>query len=298
MLTAIPVALLVGALAGLLIGVVMGALGGGGAVLLVPALVLGLGIDAGPATTMCLVVVGLASLVSAWSSGRRGLVDARMAGAFVLCGVLGSALGTRLSHLVDEELLLAMFGGLLLVIAVLMVRRGRDAGASDPGVPVHRGQPDVPVDGLAGGAADGLAGGAVDGLAGGAAGSHRVAHRTRWGPLVGAATGVSLLTGFFGVGGGFAIVPALTLLRVPMRVAVGTSLLVIAGNCLTSLVWRWPTLARLDWPLTTALTVSMVVGGLIGARVGRHVPPPRLQLAFGILLVLVAAVTLLQTLRG
>ncbi|MTB71448.1 TSUP family transporter [Arsenicicoccus sp. MKL-02] len=282
MLTAIPAALLVGALAGLLIGVVMGALGGGGAVLLVPALVLGLGIDAVPATTMCLVVVGLASLVSAWSSGRRGLVDARMAGAFVLCGVLGSALGTRLSHLVDEELLLAMFGGLLLVIAVLMVRRGRDAGASDPGVPVHRGQPDVP----------------VDGLAGGAAGSHRVAHRTRWGPLVGAATGVSLLTGFFGVGGGFAIVPALTLLRVPMRVAVGTSLLVIAGNCLTSLVWRWPTLARLDWPLTTALTVSMVVGGLIGARVGRHVPPPRLQLAFGILLVVVAAVTLLQTLRG
>ncbi|WP_288799295.1 sulfite exporter TauE/SafE family protein [uncultured Arsenicicoccus sp.] len=290
MLTAIPAALLVGALAGLLIGVVMGALGGGGAVLLVPALVLGLGIDAVPATTMCLVVVGLASLVSAWSSGRRGLVDARMAGAFVLCGVLGSALGTRLSHLVDEELLLAMFGGLLLVIAVLMVRRGRDAGASDAGVPVHRGQPDVPV--------DGLAGGAVDGLAGGAAGSHRVAHRTRWGPLVGAATGVSLLTGFFGVGGGFAIVPALTLLRVPMRVAVGTSLLVIAGNCLTSLVWRWPTLARLDWPLTTALTVSMVVGGLIGARVGRHVSPPRLQLAFGILLVLVAAVTLLQTLRG
>lgn len=282
MLTAIPAALLVGALAGLLIGVVMGALGGGGAVLLVPALVLGLGIDAVPATTMCLVVVGLASLVSAWSSGRRGLVDARMAGAFVLCGVLGSALGTRLSHLVDEGLLLAMFGGLLLVIAVLMVRRGRDAGASDAGVPVHRGQPDVP----------------VDGLAGGAAGSHRVAHRTRWGPLVGAATGVSLLTGFFGVGGGFAIVPALTLLRVPMRVAVGTSLLVIAGNCLTSLVWRWPTLARLDWPLTTALTVSMVVGGLIGARVGRHVPPPRLQLAFGILLVLVAAVTLLQTLRG
>lgn len=282
MLTAIPAALLVGALAGLLIGVVMGALGGGGAVLLVPALVLGLGIDAVPATTMCLVVVGLASLVSAWSSGRRGLVDARMAGAFVLCGVLGSALGTRLSHLVDEELLLAMFGGLLLVIAVLMVRRGRNAGASDPGVPVHRGQPDVP----------------VDGLAGGPAGSHRVAHRTRWGPLVGAATGVSLLTGFFGVGGGFAIVPALTLLRVPMRVAVGTSLLVIAGNCLTSLVWRWPTLARLDWPLTTALTVSMVVGGLIGARVGRHVPPPRLQLAFGILLVLVAAVTLLQTLRG
>lgn len=282
MLTAIPAALLVGTLAGLLIGVVMGALGGGGAVLLVPVLVLGLGIDAVPATTMCLVVVGLASLVSAWSSGRRGLVDARMAGAFVLCGVLGSALGTRLSHLVDEELLLAMFGGLLLVIAVLMVRRGRDAGASDPGVPVHRGQPDVP----------------VGGLAGGPAGSHRVAHRTRWGPLVGAATGVSLLTGFFGVGGGFAIVPALTLLRVPMRVAVGTSLLVIAGNCLTSLVWRWPTLARLDWPLTTALTVSMVVGGLIGARVGRHVPPPRLQLAFGILLVVVAAVTLLQTLRG
>ncbi len=174
-----------------------------------------------------------------------------------------------------------MFGGLLLVIAALMVRRGRDAGASDPGVPVHRGQPDV-----------------VDGAAA-PAGAHRVAHRTRWGGLVGAATGVSLLTGFFGVGGGFAIVPALTLLlRVPMRVAVGTSLLVIAGNCLTSLVWRWPTLARLDWPLTVALTVSMVVGGLLGGRVGRRVPAPRLQLAFGILLVLVATVTLVQTLRG
>ena len=281
MLTALPAAVL----AGVLIGVVMGALGGGGAVLLVPVLALGFGVDAVPATTMSLVVVGISSLVSAWSSGRRGLVDARMAGAFVLCGVLGSALGTRLSHLVDGDLLLAMFGGLLLVIAALMVRRGRDAGASDPGVPVHRGQPDAEDSMLDGAAAP--------------AGAHRVAHRTRWGRLVGAATGVSLLTGFFGVGGGFAIVPALTLLlRVPMRVAVGTSLLVIAGNCLTSLVWRWPTLARLDWPLTVALTVSMVVGGLLGGRVGRRVPAPRLQLAFGILLVLVAAVTLVQTLRG
>ncbi|AKT52636.1 hypothetical protein ADJ73_06700 [Arsenicicoccus sp. oral taxon 190] len=268
----------------------MGALGGGGAILLVPVLVYLLHLPPLAATTTSLVVVGVSSLVSAWSAGRRGLVDGRMAGAFVIAGVLGSAVGTRASHLVPQDVLMGMFGVLLLVVAGLMLRRARSPQEPDAGSPQEPGagspqEPDAGPPQEPG--ADPRE--VVTGLR---------ARGPRWGRLVAAATGVGLLTGFFGVGGGFAIVPALTLLLdVPISLAVGTSLLVIAGNSVTSLVWRLDTLGRLDAPLTTALTVAMVVGGLLGGRVGRRTSAARLQRAFGALLVVVAGFTLLESWR-
>ena len=112
------------------------------------------------------------------------------------------------------------------------------------------------------------------------------------GGLVLTATAVGLLTGFFGVGGGFAVVPALVLaMRLPMRVAVGTSLVVITVNSASALLSRLGQDVTLDWGVIASFTVAAVLGSLVGARITARVSPARLNLAFTVLLVLVALYT-------
>jgi len=99
--------------------------------------------------------------------------------------------------------------------------------------------------------------------------------------------GVGLLTGLLGVGGGFLIVPALTLLaRLPIHAAVGTSLLVIAANSAAGLVGH---LGRGDLPLglTAAFTAAAAAGALAGVRVAGMLDPLRLRRAFAVFVVLV-----------
>ena len=109
-----------------------------------------------------------------------------------------------------------------------------------------------------------------------------------WRTVVPVALGVGALTGFFGVGGGFVIVPALVLLiGMPMDRAVGTSLLVIA---LTSAVALSAHLASgdVDWPVAATMTASAVGGAVAGSRVGGRVPQERLRQGFAGLVVVVA----------
>jgi uncharacterized protein len=99
--------------------------------------------------------------------------------------------------------------------------------------------------------------------------------------------GVGLLTGFLGVGGGFLIVPALTLLAgLPIHTAVGTSLLVIAANSAAGLAGH---LGRGEIPLglTAAFTAAAAAGALAGRRVASGLDPLRLRRAFAAFVVLV-----------
>ncbi len=113
--------------------------------------------------------------------------------------------------------------------------------------------------------------------------------------IVAAATGVGLLTGFFGVGGGFVIVPALVLaLGFDMPAAVGTSLLVIAINSVAALAARLGSQADLDWPLLGAFTIAALAGNCVASRVDAS----RLSTAFSVLLIAVAAYSLARSLPG
>ena len=97
-----------------------------------------------------------------------------------------------------------------------------------------------------------------------------------------AGAGVGVLTGFLGVGGGFLIVPALTLLvALPIHRAVGTSLLVIAANSATGLLAH---LHQGDIPLglTVALTLAAMAGALVGVRISSRLEPQRLRRAFAV----------------
>ena len=112
-----------------------------------------------------------------------------------------------------------------------------------------------------------------------------------------AATGVGLLTGFFGVGGGFVIVPALVLaLSFDMPAAVGTSLLVTAINSAAALAARLGGHVHLDWPLPGVLTAAALAGAAAGNRVASRVGASRLTSAFTILLIAVAACSLTRSL--
>jgi len=110
----------------------------------------------------------------------------------------------------------------------------------------------------------------------------------RWPGVVAVATGVGLTTGFFGVGGGFIVVPALvTALHFPVRRAAATSLVVILVNSVVSLLARGST-ADLDLALTLTLVLAAAVGAVGGALLSPKIPAPTLRRSFGGLTVFVA----------
>jgi hypothetical protein len=107
--------------------------------------------------------------------------------------------------------------------------------------------------------------------------------------VVAAGLTVGFLTGLFGVGGGFVIVPALTLaLGLPMSIAVGTSLLIIALNSASALAARAGS-AHFDWAVIVPFTLAAMAGTVVGRRIADRLPNATLNRAFAVLLLLVAA---------
>jgi uncharacterized membrane protein YfcA len=239
---------------GLAIGVTLGAVGGGGGIITIPVLVYLLGQPPGEAMTGSLLVVGVAAAISVLAHHRAAQVRWAAGLVFALVGTIGTFIGARLSTHVDQEVLLLSFALLVLLVAGLMLRPRSDAGGQGP----DRGQ--------------------------------------RAGPrpilMFVTAIGVGTLTGLFGVGGGFAVVPALVIaLGFSIHEAAGTSLLVIAVNSGTALVSRLGSGVALDWLLLATLTAAAVAGSLIGARIAGRVSPAVLTKAFAGLLVAVALFT-------
>ncbi|WP_166905388.1 sulfite exporter TauE/SafE family protein [Mycobacterium sp. DL440] len=100
--------------------------------------------------------------------------------------------------------------------------------------------------------------------------------------------GVGVVTGAVGAGGGFLVVPALALLGgLPMPVAVGTSLLVIAMNSAAGLAGHLSTVP-IDWTIAGAVTAAAVLGSLLGTRLTAHVDPDAVRRAFGWFVLLMA----------
>ena len=252
---------------GLLIGLSLGALGGGGSILTVPALVYLLGQDTRTATTGSLVIVGVTALTGMTAHQRAGRVRVASGVTFGVLGVAGTYAGSRLSSNVGADVLLAAFSILMLVVATAMFARSRrhEGVIDDPKLqegPVFRLRPTF------------------------------VYGCLRAAKVVLAATAVGLLTGFFGVGGGFVVVPALVLvLGFSMPVAVGTSLLVISINSASALVTRLGHGLTLDWVLIGSFTAAAMIGSLLGGRVASRVPPRMLAQGFALLLVAVALYT-------
>ncbi len=283
---------------GLLIGLALGALGGGGSILTVPALVYLLDQSPHAATTGSLLIVGITALTGMAAHRRAGRVRVVQGLVFGVLGVAGSYVGTRLSASVDPNVLLTAFAVLMLVAAVAMLRRARKNQAEGDGGRPAADTKTVDRDDSRGPSV--LTGPRVAVLdpareATTACTLPAVTARLdtcRALKVVAAATVVGLLTGFFGVGGGFVIVPALVLaLGFEMPVAVGTSLLVIAVNSAAALVARLGGHTHLDWPLLGLFTLTAIAGSVAGNRVASKVDAAKLTVAFTVLLVAVAVYT-------
>lgn len=275
---------------GLLIGLSLGALGGGGSILTVPALVFLLSQSPHDAVTGSLIVVGITALAGMAAHLRAGNVRLREGAVFGVLGVAASYVGSRLSAHVDPYVLLAGFSVLMLVAAAAMLRRALRTPPRRAAVEVPVPQP-VP---SAGGAPSAAADGASATVPADSVATPQPARSgvVRALTVVLAASVVGLLTGFFGVGGGFVIVPALTLaLGFSMPVAIGTSLLVIAINSATALAARLGSGVDLDWALLATFTAAAIAGSLLGSRITSRVDPRRLTFAFVALLVAVAVYT-------
>ena len=256
---------------GLLIGLSLGALGGGGSILTVPALVYLLGQDPRAATTGSLLIVGITALVGMAAHRRAGRVRVVQGLVFGVLGIAGAYVGSRLSATVPPAVLLAAFSVLMLVVAAMMVLRARTQLRAAAGGEVVTGPPNGPVLQVR---------------------PTLVCDCPRVVKVVVVASLVGLLTGFFGVGGGFVVVPALVLaLGFTMPVAVGTSLLVIAINTTSALLSRMGNGVHLDWLLIGLFTLAATVGSLLGGRLATRVRPQRLTAAVTMLLVAVALYT-------
>jgi uncharacterized membrane protein YfcA len=125
---------------------------------------------------------------------------------------------------------------------------------------------------------------------------HEVHGHTAFGRVLVIGVLVGVVTGILGAGGGFLIVPALTLLvGLSMPVAVGTSLVVIAMNTASGLAAHLTSVA-IDWRLAAAVTVAAVAGSLVGGRFSSRIHPETLRRAFGWFVLAMAAFILVQEL--
>jgi uncharacterized membrane protein YfcA len=238
-------------LLGLLVGALLGLVGGGGSILAVPALVYGVGLPLSEAIPSSLIVVGAASAVAVIPRLRRG-VNWRLAAIIGAAGVATAYLGAMVNRLLDPRVLLGAFAVIMVVAGVRMFLTTK----------------------------------AVDGpcaLPGGGTDWRRCLPRAL-------ATGavVGFLTGLLGVGGGFLIVPALTLvLGLPMGVTVGTSLVIIVINSIAGFTAHLSGVP-IDWGVTGAFAASAMVASLVAGRLGRGLSDAILKRGFAVLVLLVA----------
>ena len=242
---------------GIVVGALLGLVGGGGAIIAVPALVYGVGLPLEEAIPTSLIVVGAASAVAVLPRLRRG-VNWRLALIVGSAGVTTAYLGTMVNRLVDAGVLLLIVSVIMVIAGIRMFMPIRASGGPcalpDGGIKWRSCLPRA------------LATGAV----------------------------VGFLTGLLGVGGGFLIVPALTLvLGLPMSVTVGTSLVIIVINSIAGFTAHLGNV-QIDWAVTGAFAATAMVASLIAGRLARGLSDTVLKRGFAVLVLIVAVYVAVQ----
>ena len=243
----------------IVIGLLLGLLGGGGSILTVPMLVYVLNVAPKTAIATSFVVVGVSSLMALIPHARRGHVCWKSAVVFGMAGMGGAFGGGRLAGHISGDWLMLLFGLVTLVTGLAMIFK---KAAAEP-AQVLRPLPMCPL-------------------------RTPVSRLLFDGALVGG------LTGLVGVGGGFLIVPALTLwVGLAMPAAIGTSLLVIVMNAVAGFT-GYTNHAELDLALTAVVTAGAVVGSGVGAWLSNFLSAAVLRRGFGWFVALVAVYVLSQ----
>lgn len=249
-------------IAAALIGISLGLIGGGGSILTVPALTYLSGVDAVTATAYSLFVVGVASAIGSIGYMRQNLVDFKTATIFAIPSLTAvwftrAYLIPALPHSffyiggfhITRDITIMIFFALIMIIASISMIRDKKKiqSINEKNAPQYN-YPMIILEGFI----------------------------------------VGTITGIVGAGGGFLIIPALVLLaKIPMKKAIGTSLLIISVKSLIGFTGDLTNEAMvIDWGLLLPFTSLSIVGILIGTYAGKLIPGERLKKVFGVFILL------------
>ncbi|MBL7977236.1 MAG: sulfite exporter TauE/SafE family protein [Bacteroidetes Order II. Incertae sedis bacterium] len=259
---------LTGDVLALLIGLSLGLIGGGGSILTVPVLVYVMGINPVISTAYSLFIVGSTSLVGAADYAKKDLIDFRTAAVFALPSFLAVFLVRKFVVPAIPDVLFSIQGfvltretGLMVLFALIMLGAAASMIYSRTSVEqtgtLSFNYPMIMLEGL----------------------------------IVGA------VTGLVGAGGGFLIIPALVLLaNLPIKKAVGTSLLIIAVKSLFGFLGDVMNMPTIDWQLLLNFTLFATIGIFTGSYLSKYVAPASLKKGFGWFLVIMAGYILTKEL--
>ena len=244
----------IGYFASILIGVALGLIGGGGSILTVPVLVYLFGVSPLLSTSYSLFIVGSTSLVGAVNNYKQGFVNVKIALLFGLTSITTVFLTRKFiipnipqevakigSFIITESMLMMILFATLMVIAATAMIKNRKS--IDEKNPVNT--------------------------------KLNIIKLLVYGIVIG------ITTGFLGAGGGFLLIPTLViLLGLPMKEAVGTSLLIIALNSLFGFTADLGHF-KIDWYFLLSITAIALVGLVIGSQIGKKIESIKLKKGFG-----------------
>jgi len=242
------------------LGVVLGLIGAGGSILVVPILVYLFGVPATQATGYSLAIVGMTALVGALEYLRRGQSSPRMALLFGPPAIVGVYVTRRWLVpaipdpvlqsgvlVLDKDTAVMILFALFMLVAAASMIRGSRRGETTPFVDTGESE-----------------------------------SRLNLPLILGLGLVVGVFTGLVGAGGGFMILPVLVLLGgLPMKVAIGTDLLIIAAKSLVGFVGEAQAAAAIDWGFLGVIMLLPLAGIMLGTFLNRRVAARRLQTAFG-----------------
>jgi uncharacterized membrane protein YfcA len=224
------VQLLLALLSGALVSFLLGLFGGGGSMLALPLLVHVVGVSSPHvAIGISAAAVAANALTNLGIHAHQNMVKWRCAVLFSLSGIAGAAAGAMLGKSVNGHALLALFGILTVVVGSLMLRKPRSVGEPD----VRLTRRSAPI----------------------------LAPK-----LIGLGLAIGAASGFFGIGGGFLITPALMWATdIPLAMAIGSSLVAVSAFGATTAI-SYAASGLMDWSLTAVFALGGLVGGFVGAR--------------------------------
>ncbi|RIJ34200.1 sulfite exporter TauE/SafE family protein [Pontibacter oryzae] len=262
---------ILGYIAALIIGLSLGLIGGGGSILTVPVLVYLLGLTPVISTAYSLFIVGLTSLVGSYRFYKKGLVSLKTAVVFGLPAIVAVYTTRRyIVPAIPEEifevggfmvtkgvLLMLLFAGLMVFASISMIQKKKPAESiddnADTDIDVAHENPDAP----------------------------HPKPKFNYGGILAEGMVVGTLTGLVGAGGGFLIIPALVLFsKLDMKMAVGTSLLIIAAKSLLGFigdVYNY----NIDWPFLAIFSSISIAGIFLGSFLSTKIHADKLKTAFG-----------------
>ena len=236
-------------------GLSLGLVGGGGSILAVPLLAHVVGVaPAHVAIGTSALAVALNAFANLLGHARQGHVKWRCAIVFALAGIAGAFVGSSIGKRVDGDLLLGLFALIMIVTGIAMLRRKANLDKADVRLTWESAPQLAP-------------------------------------KLVAIGAAAGMLAGFFGIGGGFLIVPGLVLATgMPILYAVGSSLVAVTAFGLTTAT-NYAISGLIDWPIAGLFLLGGIAGGLIGGRAAKHLARDRNRLAqvFAVVIFVVAA---------